>query len=455
MTFTKRTLLLLLSAAFFTSVNAQQLTRLLFVFDASNSMNASWESETKINIANDLLASSLTELEGKSNLELALRVYGHQTQIRPGEQDCDDTKLEVPFAKDNEEKIRTVLNNITPKGTTPIARSLEKAANDFPECANCRNVIILITDGIEACDEDPCAVSRALQKKGIILKPFVIGIGLDQEFIKTFECVGNYYDASSEAMFESVLKIVITQALNTTTAQVNLLNINGKALETNVPVTFYDDRTGEVRYNFVHTLNDRGLPDTLTIDPIFKYDVVVHTIPPMKKDDVSLEAGEHNVIAVDAPRGDLLIKMEGGRGMHREIHSIVRKKDEMATLNVQAMDVKQPYIVGTYDLEVLTLPRTLIQDVKIDQSTTTTVQVPQAGVLNLHTPSPGFGAIFKVNGDELEWVVDLDPEQFRIQFVLQPGNYKVLYRSKASKKTVYSLEKPFTIESGASQNLNF
>ena len=105
-------------------------------------------------------------------------------KIRPGEQDCDDTKLEVPFAQGNGEQIRNVLSNITPKGTTPIARSLEKAANDFPECANCRNVIILITDGIEACDEDPCAVSRALQQKGIILKPFVIGIGLDKEFIK-------------------------------------------------------------------------------------------------------------------------------------------------------------------------------------------------------------------------------------------------------------------------------
>ena len=80
----KNTLLLLLSVAFFTSVNAQQLTRLLFVFDASNSMNASWESETKINIANNLLASSLSELEGKSSLELALRVYGHQTQNTTG-----------------------------------------------------------------------------------------------------------------------------------------------------------------------------------------------------------------------------------------------------------------------------------------------------------------------------------------------------------------------------------
>ena len=66
-----------------------------------------------------------------------------------------------------------------PKGTTPIAYSLEKSGADFPECANCRNIIILITDGEEECEGDPCAVSAALQSKGIVLKPFVIGVGLD------------------------------------------------------------------------------------------------------------------------------------------------------------------------------------------------------------------------------------------------------------------------------------
>ena len=452
---TKRTLLLILLAAFFASVNAQPLTRLLFVFDASNSMNARWESESKIKIADRLLASSLSELDGKKNLELALRVYGHQTQIRPGEQDCDDTKLEVPFGENNANRIREVLRDITPKGTTPIARSLEKAAGDFPECSNCRNVIILITDGIEACDEDPCAVSRALQKKGIILKPFVIGIGLGEEFIKTFECVGNYYDASSEAMFQSVLQIVIAEALNTTTAQVDLLTVDGKPLETNVAMTFYDANTGQVEYNYVHTLNERQLPDTLTIDPLFKYNIVVHTIPPVVAKNVTIAAGEHTTIPINAPRGELDIKLQGGRAMHRTVQAIIRKKDEMPTLHVQELNTTQLYIVGNYDLEVLTLPRTMIKNVKIEQSETTVVEIPKPGVVNLMTSSPGYGSIFKTNGDELEWVCDLDPFAFRTQYVFQPGSYKILYRSKTSRKTVYSLEKEFTVESGASETLNF
>src|SRR5690606_12091970 len=129
-------------------------------------------------------------------------------------------------------------------GTTPIAQSLDRAATDFPPCENCRNVIILITDGIEACDGDPCAVSRQLQKKGIILKPFVIGIGLDESFKKSFECVGTYFDATNEETFQKVLGIVISQALQNTTAQVNLLDINNKPSETDVPITFYDRASG-------------------------------------------------------------------------------------------------------------------------------------------------------------------------------------------------------------------
>src|SRR5690606_32185029 len=102
------------------------------------------------------------------------------------------------------------------------------------------NVIILITDGIEECDGDPCAVSLALQRQGIVLKPFVIGLGIEPNVIDAFKCVGNYYDATNEVTFKNVLGIVISQALNTTSVQVNLLDELNKASETNVPMTFYD-----------------------------------------------------------------------------------------------------------------------------------------------------------------------------------------------------------------------
>ena len=133
-------------------------TRILFIFDASQSMAGKWEKESKISIAQKVLIHIIDSLENLENVQMALRIYGHQSPVPP--QDCGDTRLEVPFAKGNAPKIRQELRYVTPKGTTPIAYSLEKGGSDFPpECDNCRNIIILITDGIEACDGDACAVS--------------------------------------------------------------------------------------------------------------------------------------------------------------------------------------------------------------------------------------------------------------------------------------------------------
>lgn len=110
----------------------RELTRLLFVMDASNSMNAFWDNQPKINAAREVLLRSLTEIEGQPDLEIALRLYGHQTRIEPGKQDCDDTKLEVPFSPNSVPAIRERMRTVQCLGTTPIARLLLKAADDFP-----------------------------------------------------------------------------------------------------------------------------------------------------------------------------------------------------------------------------------------------------------------------------------------------------------------------------------
>ncbi|HCQ29724.1 MAG TPA: von willebrand factor type a, partial [Flavobacteriales bacterium] len=178
-------------------------------------------------------------------------------------------------------------------------------------CSNCRNIIILITDGIEECDGDPCAIALALQKNNIVLKPFVIGMGLDLPTIEAFKCVGNFYDVQNTQTFKNVLNIVISQAMNKTTVQVNLLDIYGNPTETNVNMTFYDHFSKQIRYNYVHTMNHRGNPDTIPLDPLGSYDLVVHTLPPVRKDSIVLTPGKHNIIAVDAPRGDMNFKMPG------------------------------------------------------------------------------------------------------------------------------------------------
>jgi len=430
-------------------ISDEPITRILFVFDGSQSMFGRWKSGMKIKIAQRLLGEVIDSLSTRPDIMMAFRAYGHQSPVISQEQrDCEDTKLEVPFGTGNADFIRKKLDAIVPKGTTPIAYSLGQSANDFPPCDNCRNIIILITDGIEECDGDPCAVSWALQKKGIALKPFVIGMGLDDDLMKQFECVGNFYDATNEAGIKNVLNIVISQAMNSTSVQVNLLDQSGEPTETDVNMTFYEQFSGAMKYNYIHTINHRGNPDTLMIDPLGKYKMVVHTIPLVTLDNIEITPGIHNVIAADAPQGRLFLQLQG-RSDYKKLQCIVRQHGRMETLNVQEFNTTTKYIVGKYDLEVLSLPR-LKFSVEIKQSHTNTVQIPQPGIASILLMTKGQADIFLEQDNKLELIYTLPSNSLRETLVLQPGRYRIIYRPANSRESMYTLEKQFKVTSGSS-----
>lgn len=440
------TLIIFIKSPIYSQTYNKGTTRILFVFDASNSMFGRWGTDTKFNIARNILSNMVDSLQNVDNVELALRVYGHQSHFPP--QDCNDTKLEVPFGSKNGKAIIQKLNSVVPKGTTPIARSLEQAAKDFTECQNCNNIIILITDGLEECDGDPCAVSLALQKKGIVLKPFVIGLDIKKDLMKKFDCVGEYYDANNEKRLKEILNIIISHVLNSTSLQVNLLDSYGKPTETDVNMTISDKLTGKILYNYIHTINNRGNPDTLYLDPSMKYRIDIHTIPPVMIDTVKLIPGMHKIVAIDAPQGFLTLTLNDNQ--YGELKYIIRKSGDMQTLNVQQANITEKYIIGKYDLEVFTLPRTYIKDVEIKQSYTTTVQIPKPGTVTINTNTTGFGSIYLQKDDKLEWVCNLNPNLTKQNVVLQPGRYKVVYRAKNKKETLSTIENEFKITSGIS-----
>lgn len=424
-----------------------QLTRILFVFDASFSMYGTWQSGSKIDIAKRLFINFLDSLKTTPNLELGLRCYGHQHALTP-QRDCQDTKLEVPIGRPATSipAMKSKMENLVPRGTTPIAYSLEQCAGDFPsDGKNTRNIIILITDGIEECGGDPCAVSLALQSKGIVLKPFVLGIGTVD--YSSLACIGRMYDVTDEATFTNILNIVVSQAMNNTTCQVNLLDLAGKPTETDVSMTFYDQQTGVVRYNYMHTMNNRGVPDTVILDPLSTYKLVVHTIPEVVKENITIVPGKHNVIALDAPQGFLNLQVAGINNYSR-LQCIIRKAGTMQTINVQDFGRPEKYIVGKYDIEILSLPRIYMNNVDVGQSKTTLIQIPQAGTINIFKPAEGTTQILLEEKNKLTWVCNTNDKATTENIVLQPGNYRIIYRSKSAHETIYTKEQKFKIDPG-------
>src|SRR3990170_8997308 len=297
-------------------------TRILFLLDASGSMLEQWErpNQTRWSVAKSILTKIVDSLGRNSKLELGLRVYGHRS---PQEiKNCKDTWLEVPFKPRNHTIIIQKLNEIKPKGVTPITYSLEQAANDFPSNAGYRNIVILITDGIESCGGDLCAMSRALQKKGVFLRPYIIGLGLRSE--TTLECAGRYIDADTPGKFYDVLNEAIETSFAKTTVSVEILDANNQPTESNVNVTFLNSLSGIPMYDFVHYRDRQGKPDTVQIDPVVDYDLVINTIPPVIKNNMVLNIGKHNVLTIRAPQGNVVVKQEGRRD--NNLQALVRQK---------------------------------------------------------------------------------------------------------------------------------
>lgn len=452
-------LILILSALFFTlAVNAQvknfdepekPLTRILFIFDASTSMIETWEGEQKFIKAKELmfeLLDSLEIIQDDENMEVALRVYGHQSPVPPP--DCLDSKLEVAFGANTIGLIKDKLNTIEPKGTTPIAYSLGQSEADFPECDDCRNIIILITDGIEMCQGDPCEVSLALQKKGVVLKPYIVGVDIDVNLANVLDCMGNYFNAADEQEFKQAINTIVAQVTNLTTVTVNLLDTDGKPLETNAVMSFHDNLSGDIRYTYMHTMNNQGNPDTIYLDLLSVYDLKVHTIPARYKDSIILKEGVHNIIDVPAPQGVLFVDIQGDTAINSNIKCIVRNAGIPETLYILDADKKQKLITGLYNIEVLTMPRLYFDAVEIEQSGLNHIIIPEPGEVIINFKSPSYGTLLHERGDVLTNLYDFKPGQTHYKFRLQPGYYRIVFREKDKHQSINTSETKFRVKSG-------
>ena len=442
-------LLLLAGAGKFYAQNPQQKlekkTRVLFLLDASGSMLAPWNEGLRIHVAKRQLAEIVNSLRTNDNLEIALRVYGHQYHRRF--RNCQDSELLVPFAQNNHDKIIAALRDIKPMGTTPIAYSLEQAGNDFPTAENVKNVVIIITDGIESCKGDPCQVSKSLQNKKVFLKPFIIGLDMDKKFKQMFDCVGDYQDAKDETKFRSVLNRIVNQNLKKTTVSIDLLDIHNQPTETNVNVSFFDEYSKSLMYEFVHYKNSNKEPDKVEVESTLTYSVWVNTVPPVVKRNVKLKWGEHNVLTLKVPQGKLTLRMHNSTEYRKGVEALVSKNG--STIHNQQIGKTQAYLVGKYMVEILTTPR-LTYPVEIKQSENTVLNIPTPGNLRIKCAFKGHGSLYRIlpNGGQ-EWIYDISDDEISFNIPMQPGKYKIVFRSDKALSSEHTQIKSFSIRSNA------
>lgn len=436
-----------------TQVYKPNINRILFVLDVSGSMKETWNGKTKFETAKELLYKLIDSVEKKNpNVEFAVRAFGFQNPRT--ERNCKDSKLLIPFAKNNAVHIRNSLDRISAQGMTPIAYSLAQAANDFPIDEKSLNSIIIITDGNENCDGNPCSASQKLLDKRIALRPFIVGLNGGEDFVQKLKCIGTVLDTKDEPALYNTVGVIIKQTLNTTTAQINLLDANGNPTVSNIPFTLYDHTSGKTLYNFIHTLNEKGNPDTLYLDPVGVYDLELHTYPSLKKENIELTPGKHNIIALDVAAGSLNTECVAASIANNSAQVVVRiKTDDVSILNVQDLNEEEKYLMADYNIEILTTPEVRF-DTALIAERENKIAVANYGTLSLMAEDKYLASIYQTKNRLLQLVSGFEMNTKVENKKLQPGEYLLVFKSKNNYDSESTRTKKFTVHEGQTVVLN-
>jgi Ca-activated chloride channel family protein len=199
----------------------------ILVVDASKSMQADDGSgRTKMAAAKAALNTLVDELP--DDAKVGLRVYGSEVSGTGKEEGCADTKLVSPVAPLDRPGLKAAIDALTPRGFTPIGRSLQGAAQDLGTAK--QKTVVLVSDGGDNCAPPaPCGVARELAQGGVALKIQAVGFQVKASARRQLQCIaeaggGRYVDADDAQELGGQLRSLTARALRPYVTQ-------GKALE--------------------------------------------------------------------------------------------------------------------------------------------------------------------------------------------------------------------------------
>ncbi|WP_333830668.1 vWA domain-containing protein [Pararhodobacter sp.] len=178
----------------------------VLVFDASGSMWNRVEGDlTRIEVARDVIGDYFATRDGA--VPLSVIAYGHN---RRG--DCGDIEVIAPMGQTAPGELERRLRALMPRGMTPLTDSLAMARDQIPPTAEAAD-IILVTDGLETCEGDPCALAARLAAEGIDIRAHVVGFGLTRVEVEALSCIteqtgGMLFETNSGAELAEALQQV-------------------------------------------------------------------------------------------------------------------------------------------------------------------------------------------------------------------------------------------------------
>lgn len=217
--------------------NAKE-SNLVFIFDASGSMWGQINGKAKITIAKEAMKAIIKSLP--DNINVGLVAYGHRKKG-----DCDDVETLIPLSKIDKQALLARVSAINPKGKTPIVRSVKLTAESIKHIED-ETTILLVSDGEETCDSEPCAFIRELKGLGINFIMHVVGFDVGPKIEEQLRCMakaggGEYFPASDADNLKNALDIVVK-----------------KTVAQNLIILSFDDKSAPLSAR-VNVLNQSGV----------------------------------------------------------------------------------------------------------------------------------------------------------------------------------------------------
>lgn len=184
--------------------------KVIIILDASGSMWAQIDGKPKLEIARESLRTVLQSVPADD--EIGFMAYGHREKGS-----CDDIELIVPPQAGSASAISAAADSLKFLGKTPLTAAVKQAAEALKYTED-KATVVLITDGLETCGGDPCALGKELEASGIDFTADVVGFGLTADEGKQIACLadntgGKYIQASDEkALQEALVETVAAPA---------------------------------------------------------------------------------------------------------------------------------------------------------------------------------------------------------------------------------------------------
>ena len=411
-------------------------TRVLIILDCSHSMWDRWQSDSQIKVTQKVLLKFMDSIATQKGIDVALRVFGHLNKNSYG------TRLEVPFEPNNNYKIQSKIKTLVPNGDCTAASALSSSLNDFPTVSaddrngtQARNIILIITDGMDDCDGNICNVARQVQMSGVIVQTFILGIGNKEDFQHSLDCAGKFTYVPNEEHYTEMLYDIFRISEEEARVVVSVNDETDHLLEATLPLALYDSQTGVVKYTTLYSIDSRYTPDTLIVDPLVTYDVTLFTTPPINLKNKQFKPGRVNRLNFTVEQGSLRLRSDGQRTNYPvpQYPVLIYQHGSNTMLGSQLLGETRNYLTGNYDIEVLSSPTLRLENVAIISSTATDLTIPTPGVANINKPKViSSGSIFELKDGVLNYICDLDPNKINERILLMPGEYQLVLKPQNS-----------------------